>query len=150
MSLVTYAKSELDRIGAGEDGMQEMMNNHIIHMVEEFSKEGHSGFSANYAISILSRLLRFKPLSALTGEEDEWIEVCVGTFQNKRCSAVFKDDTRYGGKPYYIEGKVFSSDGGETWFTNRDSCVVIEFPFTVPDEPERIHLGKKPTSNETV
>ena len=150
MSLIDYAKSELARIGTDEDGMQEMMNNHIIHMVEEFSKEGHSGFSANYAISILSRLLRFKPLFPLTGEEDEWIEVCVGTFQNKRCGAVFKNDTRYGGKPYYIEGKVFSSDGGETWFTNRDSCVVIEFPFTVPDEPERIHLGKKPTSNETV
>ena len=40
MSLVTYAKSELDRIGADEDGMQEMMNNHIIHMVEEFSNNG--------------------------------------------------------------------------------------------------------------
>ena len=143
MSLVMYAKNELARLDMDEDGMQETMNNHILHMVEEFAKEGHSGFSANYAIAVLRRLLQFKPLSALTGEDDEWTEVADGVFQNKRCSAVFKRIDRNDGKPYYLEGKIFSNDGGETWFTNGDSRVFIEFPFVVPDEPEKIYLKKR-------
>lgn len=136
MSLVTYAKSELDRIGAGEDGMQEMMNNHIIHMVEEFSKEGHSGFSANYAIGALERLLRFLPLTPLTGEDDEWNEIAEGEFQNKRDSAVFKKD----GQAYDIDGYIFSSDDGETWYTNSKSRKNITFPYYPPTTPEKIRI----------
>ena len=41
-------------------------------MMQEFANEGHSGFSASYAISILTKLMDFKPLSPLTGEDDEW------------------------------------------------------------------------------
>lgn len=45
-NLVQYAEKELYLIGMGADSNEEnkMMHDHIIHMVEEFSKEGHSGF----------------------------------------------------------------------------------------------------------
>lgn len=48
------------------------MHDNIISIVEMFSEQGHSSFSASYAISHLTRLLEFKPLSPLTGEDDEW------------------------------------------------------------------------------
>lgn len=143
-NLVTFAERELDLIGMkDEEGMNGMMRKHLLHMVDEFSNEGHSGFSASYAISCLKRLLTYKPLSPLTGEDDEWTEVSEHMghkcYQNKRYSAVFKDETG----AYNIEGKVFwewatNSETGEkfkSYFTARDSRVYITFPYVVPDEP---------------
>lgn len=72
MGMIEYAKSELDRIPKDKDGMQELMNRGILDVIKVFSEQGHSGFSASYALSILDRLLRFKPISPLTGEEAEW------------------------------------------------------------------------------
>ena len=58
MSLVSYAESELDRIGMTDDGdMNGMMRKHLLHMVKEFADEGHSGFSASYALQCLKKLL---------------------------------------------------------------------------------------------
>jgi hypothetical protein len=145
MSLVEYAESELDRIGiTDDDDMNGTMRKHLLHMVKEFADEGHSGFSANYALQCLHKLLKFKPLSPLTGEDDEWTEVSQRSgyphFQNKRCSSVFKDGKN--GEVYDIDGKVFwewckDEDGNpyKSYYTNRESRVSVTFPYTVPDEP---------------
>ena len=113
-------------------------------MMQEFANEGHSGFSAQYAIGILTKLLDFKPLSPLTGEDDEWHEVSKRSgyphFQNKRCSSVFKDGKN--GEAYDIDGKVFwewvrDEDGNpyKSYYTCYESRVPVTFPYTVPDEP---------------
>ena len=146
MSLVSYAEQELDRIGMTDDGdMNGMMRKHLLHMVKEFADEGHSGFSANYALQCLGRLLKFKPLSPLTGEDDEWSEVTqmsgYSHFQNKRCSSVFKDGKD--GDAYDIDGIVFwewytDKETGEqykSYYTCRESRVPVEFPYEVPDSP---------------
>jgi hypothetical protein len=145
MSLVQYAESELDRIGMTDDGdMNGMMRKHLLHMIKEFADEGHSGFSGNYALQCLQKLLRFKPLSPLTGEDDEWTEVTrisgYPHFQNKRCSSIFKDGKD--GEAYDIDGKVFwewAKDEDDkpykSYYTSRDSRVPVTFPYTVPDEP---------------
>jgi hypothetical protein len=143
-NLVEYAKSELARIPINdhiEDEMEIHMQSHILKMVEEFSKEGHSGFSANMAIAMLTRLLSYKPLSPLTGEDDEWMEVSEDHFQNKRYSSVFKDKNT--GKAYDIDGKVFwewyvNDETGEkfkSYFTCYESRTDVEFPYHVPDKP---------------
>ena len=136
MNFEDYAKMELDRIAKDEGGVQEMMNENILEIVRTFAKQGHSGLSASYAIARITRLLQFKPLSPLTGEEDEWMKHSDGMLQNKRCFSVFKNSD---GTANYSNAKVFSYDG-KTWFTNSDSCMPITFPFTVPDEPERVLL----------
>ncbi|WP_419827642.1 hypothetical protein [Sphingomonas sp.] len=72
-NMVAFAKEELRRLRSGElDEMQDMMDAHILRMVEAFSDEGHSGFSASYAVGILEKVLRFEPISPLTGDDDEW------------------------------------------------------------------------------
>lgn len=144
MSLVQYAESELDRIGMVDDGdMNGAMRKHLVHMVKEFSEEGHSGFSASYAINCLKRLLNFKPLSPLTGEDDEWADVSEISgntlYQNKRCYSVFKDKDG----AYDTNGKVFwewctNKETGEQfkdYYTNKEGHIRITFPYTVPDEP---------------
>lgn len=141
--LVEWATNELDRLGQDEDGMQNAMNEDILEIVEKFSEQGHSGYSASYALNIIKRLLAWKPITPLTGEDDEWNDVDEGgkLQQNKRCSAVFREN-RDNSTAYYIDGKVFSDDGGKSWYTKggRGSAVPVVFPYTVPDKPEYIVL----------
>ena len=137
MSIIEYAKSELDRIPKDEDGMQEMMNHNILEILEKFADQGHSGFSASYAINVLERLMRWKPISPLTGEEDEWIIVNESTKQNKRCSGVFlKQD----GTAYDIDGIIVSDNGGITWFSSGRFRKEITFPYMPPSHPEKVYI----------
>jgi len=130
-NIETYAIDELTRIGmyGSGDEMNDAMCEHILKMVNVFAEEGHSGFSANYAINILQKLLRFEPLSPLTGEDDEW-RLCEysdrETYQNKRFSRVFKEGKD--GQAYDMQGKVFVEPNGAS-YTSRDSRVYIEFPY---------------------
>jgi len=145
MNLLSYAENELDRIGMLEgDDIDGVMRKHLLHMVEEFSKEGHSGFSASYALKCLTKLLNFKPLSPLTGEDDEWRDLSdihqSPMFQNKRYFSVFKNGKD--AAAYNIDGKVYWSwakdeSGREfkSFYTSNGSHLPVEFPYTVPDEP---------------
>lgn len=153
-ALYEYAKNELERIEKGckdEESlsMQQTIDKNILELIDVFSNQHHSGFTASYVIEILQRLLHYKPLTPLTGEDDEWEDVTsygydTPTFQNKRCSAVFKDDKG----AYWVEGKIFSSDLGHTWYTNSDSCVPVTFPFNVPDKSEVVVIDNKEDREE--
>lgn len=102
----------------------------LMELLEVFSKQEHSGASAGYLISLLQDLMRFEPLSPLTGEDDEWVDVAEQNgeplWQNNRCSGVFKQGN---GTAYYINGKVFIEPDGCS-YTNRDSFVDVTFPYT--------------------
>jgi len=139
-ALVLFAENELARLGNDEE--QSAMNKHILEMVHTFSEEGHSGFSAMYAIRVLERLLRFLPLSAIEDTPEDWNEVSNGIFQHKRCSHIFKDKDRFNGQAYNIEARVFSDDNGKTWFTNGRSSVPINFPYFVPTHPAEYLVDK--------
>jgi hypothetical protein len=141
-NLLSYAESELNRIGMTENSPDQMnveMRKHILHMVQEFSKEGHSGFSGRYALNILIKLLDFKPITPLTGAEDEWNDVGEDYWQNKRCSSVFK---KADGVCYDIDGKVFwewyKDENGEavkTYYSGYGCSTPVTFPYTPPDKP---------------
>lgn len=141
-NLVDYAKDELKRIGMIDSGEEynDWATEAILDLIELFSSQGHSGFSAPYVANMFHRLAMFKPVSPLTGEDDEWIEHKDGSFQNKRYSAVFKDGKD--GIAYNIEGKVFTDDG-KVWYTCKDSRVNVTFPYVVPDKPERVYRNKE-------
>lgn len=146
-----WALSELKML---EDGckdknelmMQKAITKNVMSIVKEFCNEGHSGFSASYTLNIIKRLLDWKPIKPLTGADDEWGEVQswnkkTNTQQNKRCTAVFRKNFD-NSTAYYLYGKVFSDNGGRTWYTNRESFTPIVFPFKVPLEPEYVYLDK--------
>jgi hypothetical protein len=83
----------------------------------------------------------YNPIVPLTGEDWEWNNVSdisgSKTYQNKRCSAVFKSTDRFNGQPYYIDGKVFwewykSDEDGKmfkSYHTGRNSQIPIKFPY---------------------
>ena len=157
-NLYLWAKSELDRLimgceeKEGKDGleMQRLINKDILDIVKVFCNQGHSGTSAGYLIGKVTRLLDWKPITALTGEESEWGEPhnCNGrtTQQNNRCSAVFRDN-QDNSTAHYIYGRVYSDNGGHSWFTGNhkngvvQSSVPVTFPFYVPEKSEHIYLN---------
>lgn len=139
MSLVEHAKRELDLIGIKGESSEEYdgaIRECVLQIVELFANQGHSGFSANMVCGLVEKLMRYEPLSPLTGEADEWVQVGEEVWQNKRCSHVFKQI-----EAYDINGKVFwewaENEEGEKfklYFTNIESHVPITFPYTPTTE----------------
>ena len=161
-NLMSHAETEFkaagwtDENGKFNDEMQEDICKHVLKLIEIFSEEGHSGSTAPYAINLFKRLAMFKPIAPLTGEDDEWCDVSeysgTTTYQNKRCSSIFKYDN---GEVFNIDGKVFwewykDEDGNafKSYYGCRDSRVPVTFPYTVPDEPiyEYRHSDAEPKS----
>ena len=146
MNLRTFAETELKRLEdlCQDDNealeLQKHITSDVMQIVDTFSNQQHSGFSADYLLNIMERVLRYKPLTPLTGNDDEW-EDCsqygMEDMQNKRCPSVFK---RPDGTAYWVEGKIFSDNGGKTWYTSKDSRVDIEFPFSVPLYSENVYV----------
>ena len=149
MSLHDYAKRELDRLcppdeNGRKDELQELVDRHVLQIVDLFSGQGHSNTSAVYVLSILERVLRFHPLTPLTGDDDEWessLDQEDDKQQNNRCFSVFRCN-HDNSTAYDSEGKIFSSDGGRTFWGTKESRVPITFPYTVPNQPERVVLNE--------
>lgn len=147
MNLYEFAKNELDLMEKNcktstEADMQKAIDKNILEVIKTFTDQQHSGTSASYVILALDRLLQFKPLLPLTGEDDEWEDVSKYTggtslYQNTRCPAVFKNAK---GEAYWTEGKSVTEDNGDTWYFE---SVPIEFPFNVPLESEQVYLNKE-------
>ena len=134
--LAKHAKRELELIKKDDDGIQEILNKDILELIESFEKQNHSGFSGSYVIRILNRLLEFKTLTPLTGEPDEWNTINEYIKQNKRYSSVF---LKYG-VPMDIDAIIVSDDGGLTWYHSTQFRKTIYFPYTPPEEPEKIYI----------
>jgi len=138
--LIEHAKKEFEVLGwvdLPEDDMQTWVVENLLELLEVFSKQGHSGSSAPYVMNLFNKLARYKPLSPLTGEEDEWGEAFEsgGMQQNKRDSEVF----RYAnGKAYWGFGRVFTD--GKSTYTGKGSRVRIKkFPWYKPEKPKLVH-----------
>jgi len=124
--LEVFAERELDLINMtanSKDKMTRELRHSILSMIRVFSNAGHSGSSAAITNAIVHRLLKFEPLTPLTGHDNEWMQVTDHLWQNTRCSRVFKDENN----AWDIDGRVFMGDGCQ--YTNADSKVVVEFPY---------------------
>lgn len=135
-NITSYAESELRLAGwFNEDGFYGgMVGSAVMRSVRIFSIEGHSGMSAGLCMNLTKQVGMFKPLTPLTGEDDEWNEVCDGVFQNRRMSSIFKEN----GEAYWIEGRVFESPDGAR-YTSNGSRVSVQFPWT-PVDPEIVKV----------
>lgn len=114
----------------------------ILSLCEKFGLSGQSGGSAPasaYGISeAIKKLLLQEPISPITGAHEEWEKVSEGLWQNKRCSALFKD---VDGKCWYLNaivwksGKIGFSGAARLILNNTDETYfskqyVKSFPFT--------------------
>lgn len=121
MSLIEHAKTELQIAGLFDeegDFYDGMTGKAVMELIEVFAKQDHSGMSAPYVANIFHKLANYEPLLGITGKDEEWSDVRdLGDgkpwYQNKRCSAIFKDGKD--GRPYYIDAIVKRDQNGTCW-----------------------------------
>lgn len=146
-NLTHHAIKELNALGKPDekdDPMNKRMALDLINLIRVFSTQGHSGFSASYCRQMLALLLDFKPLSPITGDASEWVQVGEDMWQNNRCSHVFKDAED--GQAYDSQGVVFKEPSGSC-YTGKGSRVFITFPYTPKiiyvDVPEDVTIEQQ-------
>lgn len=149
MSLIDYAKRELDyRLNylkdrprkdweeeASDLKMERVLYDNVLELIETFSKQDHSGSTAPFVLALFKELATWRPITPLTGNNEEWNDVNDGLYQNKRCPCIFKNIQS--GEAYTIEGIVFKTENEDGWYTNKYSHIPITFPYT-PTNPKRI------------
>jgi hypothetical protein len=152
MSLIDHAKLELQIAGLFDEDSDYngAIGEAVMELIEVFAKQGHSGMSAPYVASIFDKLANSNPLLPITGKDEEWSDVRdfgdgKQWYQNKRCSALFKDGKD--GEAYYIDAVIKRDQNGVTWtgkcwlneedYKNEDRTKMISsrgyvksFPFT--------------------
>lgn len=117
--MIEKAKYELDLLldkceDEEERKMQKIINDNALEIVKKFCEMGHSGFTAEYEINMINKLLRQQNLTKLTLNDDEFVEISKGLFQNKRDSRIFKSKDKFNGKPYNVDTmKLYNIDKGE-------------------------------------
>lgn len=102
--LVEHAKRELELAGLfdKDSDYNGGIGEAALEIMEVFAKQGHSGASAAMTISVVEDLMRFKPLTPLTSNADEWFDV-----------------SEMSGEPMWQSKRqpsCFSKDGGKTWY----------------------------------
>jgi len=144
MSTTDTCIKELERAGlfSKDSDYEGMIGEAVKELLLTFQKQGHSGFSAQLTANIFHKLIKGEPLSPLTDDPNEWMEINDSLLQNTRVSTVFIDK-KESPKPYTIEGKAFSDDGGKSYFTSRDSRVYFDLPG-LPPKTEYIILKAQP------
>lgn len=148
-----HAVTELEALGYKhpdedqEDGPNKWIQENLLELLEVFSNQGHSGFSANYCISAFSKLAAFEPLSPLHGRDEEWNYLGdeMGDdremYQNKRYSAVFKDGKD--GQPYYIDAIVFREEDGCCFTRSTDGISSSQYIKGFPFVPKTFYVDVK-------
>jgi len=153
MSIIEHAKREFlklayEPIKDCEDDPNKWTQENVLEWLEVVSKQGHSGYSAPYIINLFKKLASQEPASPITCTDDEWDDVSQygygnPTFQNNRCSAVFKDGKNT--KPYYIDAIVWVDQNGKSFTgnnikTSRNEKLSSSQTIKLPFEPKRFYI----------
>lgn len=116
-TMTDWARNELQMAGLfdKDSDYEGMLGEAVMELMDRFSEQGHSGFSAGLVSSIFDRLSHHKPLSELTSDPLEWNEV--GSQWPARTSSGT-------GKVYQSRRSpdCFSEDGGLTYYSIDDPC----------------------------
>ncbi len=108
-NLKEHAQFELERAGLfdKDSDYDGAIGPAVMKMIEVFSAEGHSGYSAHLTLDIFNRLANRKALTPITSSPDEWTDISEMSgpsgpkYQSKRQCSCFSND---GGKTYYDIG----------------------------------------------
>lgn len=150
MTLKEFSKTELDLLKPNDEKekeLQEAINDGVLHVVEAFEKEYLTPLTNNYMISILERLLRFKPITAIENNESDWLGLETkkdGTkiFYHKRCRSVHKYVSPDNEVEYLdADAVICSEDGGASW-DNYEAYQgkIGNFPYYPPIDPLKLYL----------
>lgn len=158
-TLLEVTESELALIEAPEEHKEEVarVNKVVKDIVKVLDKHQVPLSDVEAALEVVSRLIHKRPVTALTGEDDEWEyseELSkeadslgnTDVYVNKRCESVRKVVKKVEGQDDEIsyhdtEAIVVSADGGITWWEKGEAVQSIEqFPYNPPVFPKQVYL----------
>lgn len=142
----SFAKQELDILAATvPDAIVTPFAKEILALCEAFGKSGQSGGSAPFTATVLSYAIKSlclqEPISDVTGHESEWNDISdwssKPTWQNKRCSGLFKYPD---GRCSYVDAIIwkgvekYDTFTGHVYINDKDfeligSSQYVKFPF---------------------
>ena len=146
MDLNKWAKKEVEFLSKRSDQYLISCANAAVEAFEVLLNQGHSGCSIGLTKGLLNCLIDGKPLTTLTGADDEWDYISYRnekrgytSQQNKRCTALFRhvyDDGRveYSYKDRYLFFKNGSDIGWSCGYAN-DYLDEIFGKITMPFYP---------------
>jgi hypothetical protein len=151
MSIIDHAKREFLKLGYKpieecEDDPDKWIQESVLELLEVFSKQGHSGFSAPFAIYYFEKLAKQEPIAPIRCTDDEWNDMSEygddPDFQNNRCSAVFKKGVE--GKPYYLDAIVWRGEKLDTFtgsvFNSRKEKITSSQNIKIPFTPKTFYI----------
>lgn len=132
MTIKEYVNKELDMLDESHADVKKIKPAiiDIIDIIDNLDNNKERALLVN----VFNLLIKYIPLSPLTGNEDEW-EECKRLNgevyqQNKRCARVFRRNMD-NGTASVIDGILFSDDG-KRWFGCKESEYKIDkFPFDI-------------------
>ena len=142
MSMIESAKWQLNKVlekctNPFARDTQKMMNSDVIELLKVFEEQGHSGFSASWAINLFSKLAKYKLITEIEDNPEDWDE----DGQHKHIPSVFK---REDGTCYYMYGRLFTEPDSDNFFYNKASSIDVTFPLKPSDlETKYIRLHYK-------
>lgn len=129
--LSNFMKHVNRELGLLADGSEEQarINRDIRDVMSLIDKQGHSGFSLAYLLSMINRLGKWENIKPLTGESEEW-GTEASPNQNNRRPSVFRDPET--GISYDVDEYSFTDDDGKSWFYNGNILehTPIIFPYS--------------------
>lgn len=140
MELKDYVRKELELVS--DESIPAKAKQDITNFVVEIEKQFDDRDYAN----VMYRLLSHRPLTPLTGADDEWEAkgICDDAegdhtvYQNLRCGSVFKRGKN--GRPFDMNGRaLYDVNGNFKGYMK----TYITFPYTVPMNPSRIIVSYK-------
>lgn len=111
-----WAKNEIElyKQKNNPDEYYSMCLDSALRVYEVMCDEGHSGTSWSMTVPILEKLLEGKPLTPLTGENDEWNDITYNdkeaVYQNKRRNSLFKHIAKDGTIKYSDNDRITCVD----------------------------------------
>lgn len=119
----SHAKTEFDILKATiPDALVLEFEDEILALCEKFGMSGQSGGSAPYTAGAISsavkKLCLQQTIAPITGDDNEWSSPFddIGTVQNRRCYALFKQTD---GECYFLDAIVWNADtpgeSGNNW-----------------------------------
>ena len=116
---------------------------------KKLCKQNHSGASVQLVKSVLDRLIDFKPLSPIEGNDDEWTDVTwndssATVYQNKRYSGLFKNVYEDGTVAYNDVDRWLGYDDRGICFSSGAVNKFLDkmYPITLPYYPvsEKVYV----------
>jgi hypothetical protein len=144
----SFAKQELDILAATvPDAIVTPFAKEILALCEAFGKSGQSGGSAPYTATALAHAIKAlclqEPICDVTGHESEWNDISEWSsspaWQNRRCSAVFKD---LDGRCIYVDSIVWK--GVEDWDTFTGWVYIDDKNFELISSTQYVRFPFKP------